>query len=61
MAYRQAMAQFAGQGYLDIWYDYVDLDDIAARGPWIRPSSTSGWSASSARPSRRPACRPWRS
>lgn len=32
MAYRQAMASYAGQGYLDIWYDYLIPQDIADAG-----------------------------
>lgn len=27
-AYREAMGRFADQGYLSLWYDYVDVDDI---------------------------------
>ena len=29
-SYRVSMAQFADQGYLSLWYDYVDVDDIGA-------------------------------
>ncbi len=28
-SYRQAMAGFAGMGYLPLWYDYIDIDDIS--------------------------------
>ncbi|MCU0310945.1 MAG: DUF2252 domain-containing protein [Acidimicrobiales bacterium] len=29
-AYRTSMGRFAGQGFLSLWYDYVDVDDIGA-------------------------------
>jgi uncharacterized protein (DUF2252 family) len=29
-SYRDAMAGFAAQGHLQLWYDYVDVDDIGA-------------------------------
>ena len=29
-SYRESMAQFADQGHLSLWYDYVDVDDIGA-------------------------------
>ncbi|MGV1037631.1 MAG: DUF2252 domain-containing protein [Candidatus Nanopelagicales bacterium] len=29
MAYRQAMASYTNQGYLDIWYDYLSPQDLA--------------------------------
>ena len=31
-AYRQAMKEYAGQGYLDIWYDYLSPQDLADAG-----------------------------
>jgi uncharacterized protein (DUF2252 family) len=30
-AYREAMAEFAGMGNMDLWYTRLDVDDIAAR------------------------------
>ncbi len=29
-SYRESMANFAGEGHLALWYDYVDVDDIGA-------------------------------
>lgn len=29
-AYRTSMREFADQGYVSLWYDYVDVDDIGA-------------------------------
>ena len=60
-SYRTAMAQVRREGYLDLWYEQRDRDDVRQRRAASARRSEAARSASSSGPGRRPACRRWRS